>query len=91
MIIFKTLYKAKLLGKILKNATIAVRLKYLSNFWRSLEIPLISCKNDLKLKWTKYCFLPAADNDNGIGNPNNIIFPIKYTKLYVLVVTLFRK
>ena len=43
---------------------------------------------NLKLKWTKYCFLPAADNYNTIGNPNNIIFPIKYTKLYVLFVTL---
>ena len=56
-------YKAKLLENkadgpngILKNATIAVPLKYLSNFWRSLEIPLINCKVELKLKWTKYCF-----------------------------------
>ena len=29
---------------ILKNAAIAVPLKYLSNFWRSLETPLINCK-----------------------------------------------
>ena len=44
------MYKAKLLGKaeadgdngVLKNATIAVPLKYLSNFWRSLEMPLIN-------------------------------------------------
>ena len=33
---------------ILKNATIAVPLKYLSNFWRSFEIPLINCKVELK-------------------------------------------
>ena len=45
-------YKAKLLQNteadgvngILNSATIAVLLKYLSNFWRSLEMPLINCK-----------------------------------------------
>ena len=45
-------YKAKLLENteadgvngILNSATIAVLLKYLSNFWRSLEMPLINCK-----------------------------------------------
>ena len=54
--------KAKLLGNtaaqpapnaangILKNATIAVPLKYLSNFWISLEIPLINYKVELKLR-----------------------------------------
>ena len=44
-------YKAKLLGNteadaangILKNVTIAVPLKYLSNFWKSLKMPLINC------------------------------------------------
>ena len=43
---------------ILKHATIAVPLKYLSNFWRSLQMPLIKCKIELKLNWTKYfvCF-----------------------------------
>ena len=54
-----------------KNATIAVPLKYLSKFWRSLEIPLINCKIELKLKWTKYCVLSANGNDN--DNTNNII------------------
>ena len=34
---------------ILKNATIAVLLKYLRNFWRSLEMPLINWKVELKL------------------------------------------
>ena len=33
---------------ILGNATISVSLKYLSNFWRSLEISLINCKVELK-------------------------------------------
>ena len=30
---------------------IAVPLKYLSNFWGSLEIPLINCKVELSLRW----------------------------------------
>ena len=63
------MYKAKLLGNIfaqpnpnhanglLTIATIVVPSKYLSNFWRSPKIPLIDCKVELKLKWTKYCFV----------------------------------
>ena len=59
-------YKAKLLGNpvaqpnqdqangILRNATIAVLLKYLSNFWRLLEMLSINRKVELKLKWAKY-------------------------------------
>ena len=56
-------YKPKLLGNtdgnngILKNATIAVPLKYLSNFLRLLEISLLNYKIELKLKWKKYCVL----------------------------------
>ena len=52
-------YKVKLLentdnaNRILRNATIAVLLKYLSNFWRSIKMPLINCKVQLKLKWRK--------------------------------------
>ena len=42
-------------NEILKNALIAGSLKYLSNFWRSLEMPLTNCKVELKLKWTKQC------------------------------------
>ena len=53
-------YKAKLLGntaadganRVLTNATIAVPLKHLSNFWRSLN-----CKIEFKLNWTNYCFV----------------------------------
>ena len=42
---------------------------------------LITCKVELKLKWTKYCILSAdgADNVNGDANDNNIIFTIKDT------------
>ena len=46
-------------NRILKNATI----KYLSNFWRSREMPLINCKVELKLKWTKHCVLFVPGNE----------------------------
>ena len=93
------MYKAKSLGnteadgnnEIIKNATIAVPLEYLSNFWRSFEMPLINSKVELKLKWKKYCVLSAADVDNVNANSNNVIFTINDTKLYVLVVTLSAK
>ena len=75
-------YRTKLLGNtdadgvnvILKHVTTTVPLKYLSNFCRSLKILLINCKVRLKL----------AVADNTDANPNNIIFTIKDTKLYVL-------
>ena len=67
----------------------AVALKYLSYFWRSLEMLLINSKTELKLKWAKHCALSAASNDN--DNHNNIIFTIKDIKLYVSVVTLSRR
>ena len=69
---------------ISENAKITVTLKYLSNFWRSLEMLLINLEVELKLKWTKYCVLLQNTN----ANPNNIIFTIKDTKLYVSGVTL---
>ena len=96
-------YKAKLLGntvaqpnpneaiKIFKNSATAVLLKYLSNFWRSLEIPLINCKVELRLQWTKYFVLSAAANYNDNNNAHDLIFTIKDTKLYVPVVTLSKR
>ena len=38
-------------NRILKNARIAMLLKNLTRFWRSLEMPLINCKVKLKLRW----------------------------------------
>ena len=66
---------------ILKNALIAVPLKYLSDFCRSLKMPLINCKVELKLEWTKHCVLATACVENAEANSNNIIFTIKDTKL----------
>ena len=76
---------------ILKNVTIAVPLKYLSNLWRSLEMSLINCKVELKLKRRRYCIFNAAGNDNTNASPNNIIFTLIGTKLYVPVATLSAK
>ena len=35
-----------------KDVKIAMPLKYLSDFWRTLEIPLINCKINLMLTWS---------------------------------------
>ena len=40
-----------------KNVEIMVPLKYLSNFWRTLEIPLINCEVNLILTWSSTCVL----------------------------------
>ena len=58
-------YKSNLITNTEENVTIigikiAVPLKYLSNFWGSLEIPLINCKAELSLKWIKNCVLTSA-------------------------------
>ena len=64
-------------------------LKYLSKFWRSLEIRFLNCIAELKLRWTKCCVLSVAGTDNvNANNDGNIIFASKDTKLYVAVVTL---
>ena len=43
-------------NRILKNARIAMLLKNLTRFWRSLEMPLINCKVKLKLRWISIVF-----------------------------------
>ena len=63
-----------------KDVEKIVPLKYLSNFWRTLEIPLINCKLNLLLTWSKDC---AITNSTGEGK-----FAITEAKLYVPVVTL---
>ena len=69
---FKYKAKAKLLGNtvadgadvFVRDTTIALLSKCLSNFWRSLEMLLINFKVELEVKWGKYCVLPAAGNRN---------------------------
>ena len=80
-------FKAKMTGqtgdKGTKNVEIMVPLKYLSNFWRTLEMPLINCEIYLLLAWSASCVIVSTDVAN-----QNATFAITDTKLYVPVVTL---
>ena len=83
-------YKAALLRKTanavngtsssVKDAKVVFPLKYLSNFWRSLEMPLINCKVCLKLNWIEDYILSSAGN--------SAKFEITDTKLHFPIVTL---
>ena len=77
--------KVKSTGKTLddgntKDVEIIVSLKYLSNFWRTLEMPLINFKVNLELTWSRG---RVITNSTGAGK-----FAITEIKLYVPVVTL---
>ena len=80
-------FKAKITGETgndgTKDVEIMVPLKYLSNFWRTLEMSLINCEVNLILTWSSTCVLIAT------GVPDQAAtFAINDTKLYVPVVTL---
>ena len=66
-----------------KDVEIIVPLKYLSNFWRTLEMPLINCEVNLILTWSSTCVLISTAIPN-----QNATFAITDTKLYDPVVTL---
>ena len=83
-------YKVNLLGNPVLDCAIAKRsvkvvvpLKYLSNFFRSLEMPLINYKIKLNLTWKKECVLSTDAGD--------AVFIINDTKMYVPVVTLSKE
>ena len=65
-----------------KDVEIEVPLEYLSNFWRTLEMPLIDCEVNLILTWYKDCGISSATDK--IQNR----YKTTDTKLYVPVVTL---
>ena len=67
---------------VFKDVKIAVPLKYLSNFWRPLEMPLINCKIHLELNWSKDCVMSTIADTT---------FKITNTKLYPPIVTLSSK
>ena len=80
-------YKISLLGNrsvaggiVRLNVKVVVPLKYLSNFFRSLEMPLINCKIKLNLTCKKECVLST--------DVGNAVFIINDIKMYVPVVTL---
>ena len=84
-----------------KNDKVVVPLKHLGNFWRHLDIPLINCEVKLILTWFKNCVLidkstrdadyDADPNVYEIDSPENAIFKITDTKLYVPAVTLSKE
>ena len=72
-----------------------IPLKYLSNFWRSLNVPLINCEVELILTCSKNCVLPDM-TVNALANPaiiapTELEFNITDTKLYVPVVSLSKE
>ena len=83
-----------------KNGTqeveIAIPLKYLGNFWRALNMPLISCEVSLELKWNKNCVITSlkesqVDADLPVvrdGAPTGANLAINECKFYIPVVTL---
>ena len=62
-----------------KDVEIMVPLKYLSTFWRTLEMPLINCEVKLDLTWSSCVITDSVRAGR---------FAITDTKLYVPVVTL---
>ena len=72
-------YKSSLITN--RNAvSTVVTLKYLTNFWRLLEMLLINCKIELSLSWDPNCVLSTLVGDS--------TFAITDAKIYVPVVTL---
>ena len=83
-------------NKVGKNETeVVIPLKHLSNFWRSLNIPLINCEVELILTWPKNSVLTDmtvdTDADPAIVAPSGATFKIADTQLYVPVVTLSKE
>ena len=81
-------FKTKITGQTdnngrIDNVEIMVPLKYLSNFWRTLEMPLINCEFDLILTWPADCVVTYTDVANQVPT-----FTITETNLYVPVFTL---
>ena len=48
------------------NVEIMVLLKYLSNFWRTLEMPLINCEIEFVLDWSANCVIIYTDIANQV-------------------------
>ena len=81
-------YKSKLISGTddnnVNNVKLVVPLKYVSDFFRSLEMPLVNCKIDLELTWHKDCMISSADAAAG----QVVSFMITNTKLHVPIATL---
>ena len=80
-------FKSNIIGKTndgdIENVEIMIPLKYLSTFWRTLEMPFINCKVELTLTWSENCVIISTNVAN-----QNPTFTITETNLHVPVVTL---
>ena len=101
-------YKTKILGKREDNnntldTEVVVSLKYMSNFWRFLTLPLNICEIELDLPWSENFinseiwimpWIPAKPDVNprvqqvAEIQTTGVTFQIKNAELYVPVVTL---
>ena len=86
-------HNANRVGK--QDVELAIPLKYLGNFWRALNIPLISCEVFLELKWNKNCVITSLEQRQVTAGPpvvngttTGVTLAINACKLYVPVVTL---
>ena len=99
-------YKTKIIGSTSDNENrlnteVVVPLKYLSNFWRSLDLALINCEIERNFSWSRYYIIykisitfEAVPNINPVGyrvtsQTTSATFQINNAKFYVPVVTLF--
>ena len=80
-------FKTKIIGKTnddgIINVEIMVPLRYLSKFWRTLEMALINCEVELVLTWSTNCVIIFTNVNNQVPT-----FTMTETNLYVPVVTL---
>ena len=94
--------KTKIIGNVpnsnnVLDAEVAAPLKYLSNFWKSSDFPLINCEIELDLIWTKNCVISEISKTfRAVGDPpeqevatttTGATFQINNDKLYVPVAT----
>ena len=71
----------------INNVEMMVKLKYLSNFWRALEMSLTNCEINIDLNWCKSCVIVAPDVAN-LLMLHLATFLITDAKLYVPVAIL---
>ena len=80
-------FKQKITGQTgndgTKSAEIIDPLKYLSNFYRTLEMPLINLEITIILTWSANCFITANSVHNQI-----LTFTVTDRKIYGLVLPL---
>ena len=81
-------FKTKITGQTnddgeINGVEIMVPLKYLSNFWRTLKMPVINCEIELILTWSENCIIISTKVAS-----QNPTFTIAETTLHVPVVTL---